>query len=170
MSGTQGTGGAPGATGASGATGAPGQRMPGRPGRASRRVGYVVAVIVNAILVWLVSGWHVWWDMPWLTDAFVLVRPAIILVLAISIAEAVLLFVIDPRWLQALLDAVGAAAGLVAAVLLATVFPFDFGEGSPWTLVVRLAVWAVVIGTALAIVAHLVTFVVRLVGAGARTE
>lgn len=127
-------------------------------------------ILVNALLIWLVSGWRHWWDLAWLTDAFTIVQSAIVIMLALSIAASVVLVCVDPAWLQGLLEAFTAAVGLAVMLVVAMVFPFDFDAGTPWTLVVRLAVWAAVIGMALAILVNLVRFVRGLVRPGVSTE
>jgi hypothetical protein len=141
-------------------TEATGRRAKARPGRASRRFGYVVALLVNAAMLYVVNRWPGWEKVPFLTEdtrqVIDLVNASIIVTLA---ANAVYL-VRDPRWLKALGDLLTTSVGIVVLVRFWQVFPFDFADSSvDWTLVVHAVLAVGIIGSAIGIVAALATFV-----------
>lgn len=129
------------------------------PSRAGRRVGYVVAVLVNATILVLLYGWPGWQAVPFLTAGTVLVLPAVNASVAVNLAANVLYVVTDPPWLKALGDAVTTTVGLVALWRLWTVWPFAFERGPvDWDLVARVVLLVGLVGSAIAIVVALVRF------------
>ena len=71
---------------------------------------------------------------------------------------------VDQRWFRPLGEIVVTAIGLVALVRLWQAFPFAFDDqGVPWHLVVRWLLAIGMVGSAIGIVANLVTFVRALV-------
>jgi peptidoglycan biosynthesis protein MviN/MurJ (putative lipid II flippase) len=130
-----------------------------RPSRASRRAGYVVAAAINAALLWFIHVWPGWDAVPFLTADFETVLWLIDLSLVVTIALNLLYLVRDPRWLTAAGAVVTTAIGLVAAVRLLQVFPFDFGDSEFWPVVVRVLLWVAVIGAGIGIIANLVALV-----------
>jgi hypothetical protein len=134
-----------------------------RPSRASRRFGYVVSVLVNAAMLLAVNVWPGWEAVPFLTADTSRVVGVVNATIVVNLVVNVLLLWRDPPWLKALGDAVTTAVGLVAVVRLWQVFPFDLAEG--WTTVVRVLLGVAVVGSAIGIVAALVSLV-RALGQG----
>lgn len=129
------------------------------PSRAGRRVGYVVAVLVNATILVVVNGWPGWQAAPFLTASMALVLPAVNASVAVNLAANLVYVVTDPPWLKALGDAVTTGVGLVALWRLWTVWPFAFGPGPvDWDLVARVVLLVGIVGAAIAIVVALVRF------------
>ena len=87
--------------------------------------------------------------MLWLIDLSLVVTSALNLVYLVR----------DPRWLTAAGAVVTTAIGLVAAVRMLQVFPFDFGDSGFWPVVFRILLWLAVIGAGIGIIANLVTVV-----------
>jgi len=132
---------------------------PKRPTVATRRFGYVVAVLVNAALLYAANGWPGWEAVPFLTGDMPLVMGFVNASIAVNLAANVVYLVRDPSWLKALGDMLTTTVGVVALLRIWQVFPFDFGTSSfDWTLVVRILLGVAIVGSAIAIVAAFVSF------------
>ncbi len=141
------------------------QRTAGRPivtrarrrqSVASRRFGYVVAIVLNAVLLHLINRSPGWEALAFLTDdtprVLGLVNASIVAGIVVNAVYAVS----DPRWLRAFGDLVTTVIGLAALVQLWTVFPFDFASSSVhWALVVRWVIGVGIIGSVIGILAAL---------------
>jgi hypothetical protein len=131
-----------------------------RPAVGDRRVGYVVAVLVNAAVLYAVNVWPGWQALPFLTEDMRLVLGLVNASMLVSIVANMVYFVADPRWLKALGDIVTTAVGIAALVRMWQVFPFDFsGSSFDWALVVRVAMGVAIGGSAIALVVAFVSFV-----------
>lgn len=131
-----------------------------RPSVAARRAGYMIAVGINVVLLWLANvepGWEV---LPFLTPDMAQVMPLVnASIIAGAVANAVYLAA-DPTWLKALGDLVTTAVGIVAMVAMWRVFPFDFGDASfDWALLFRWVLGVGIAGSAIGIVVNLVSLV-----------
>jgi hypothetical protein len=127
-----------------------------RPSTASRRSGYVIAAVINAVLLWLIHvspGWDV---VPFLTGDFQRVLWLIDLSLVVTLALNVLYLFRDPRRLTAAGAVLTSAIGVAAAVRMLQVFPFDFGGSGFWPVAFRIALWLGIVGGAIAVVVNLV--------------
>ena len=135
-------------------------RTPSRSPVAVRKVGYLVGVLVNVVLLGLVHVWPGWDAVPFLTADM---ESVLGLVTAALVAGAVFNAVYllrDPRWLVAAGGLVGSAIGLAALVRMLQVFPFAFdAEGFDWDVVVRVGLVAGVVGGAIGVLVNLVTLV-----------
>jgi len=128
------------------------------PAVGDRRVGYVVAVLVNAAVLYAVNVWPGWQALPFLTEDMRLVLGLVNASMLVSIVANMV--VADPRWLKALGDIVTTAVGIAALVRMWQVFPFDFsGSSFDWALVVRVAMGVAIGGSAIALVVAFVSFV-----------
>lgn len=130
-----------------------------RPSTASRRGGYVVAAVINAVFLWLIHVSPGWDAVPFLTADFQQVLWLIDLSLVVTIALNLLYLIRDPRRLTAAGAVVTSAIGLAASVAMLQVFPFDFGTSSFWPVVFRIALWVAIVGSAIAVVVNLVAVV-----------
>ena len=131
-----------------------------RPAVGDRRVGYVVAVLVNAAVLYAVNVWPGWQALPFLTEDMRLVLGLVNASMLVSIVANMVYFLVDPRWLKALGDIVTTAVGIAALVRMWQVFPFDFsGSSFDWALVVRVAMGVAIGGSAIALVVAFVSFV-----------
>ena len=140
---------------------------PKRPAVATRRFGYVVAVLVNAALLYLVNGWPGWDAVPFLTADTRLVIGLVNASILVNLAANVVYVVRDPPWLKALGDVLTTTVGLVALLRIWQVFPFDFASSSfDWALVVRVLLGVAIVGSAIGIVAAFVSFVRNVASAG----
>lgn len=131
-----------------------------RPGVGSRRFGYLMTIVVDAVLLYAANRRPGWEALPFLTRQTVLVLGSVNAALVVSLAVNVVYLFRDPRWLKALGDMLTLAVGVVALVRIWQVFPFDFGHRAvDWVLVARVALGIGILGGALGILASLVTFV-----------
>ena len=120
---------------------------------AGRRAGYVVAIMVNAIGLYIVQN-LLEWDVSFVTGDFARVDGLISLSLIATIVANALFFLFDPRWFKGLGEAVSQTISLIATIRLLQVFPFDFDEWTgPWELLARAVLIIAVIGTAVGILA-----------------
>lgn len=133
---------------------------PERPSVVARRTGYVIAIGINVVLLWLANvapGWEV---LPFLTADMQLVMPLVNASLMAGVAANVLYLAADPKWLKALGDIVTTAIGIVAMVAIWQVFPFDFGDASfDWALLFRWVLGVGIAGSAIGIVVNVVSLV-----------
>ncbi|EWT05557.1 hypothetical protein N864_04025 [Intrasporangium chromatireducens Q5-1] len=127
---------------------------------AGRRIGYTIAVGVNAVLLYLINVAPGWDAVPFLTPATPQVLPWVNAALIASAVANALYVVWDPRWFRALGDIVTTSIGIVAMVRLWQVFPLDFtGWSFDWSLVARIALGIGIGGSIIGIVVALVTLV-----------
>ena len=127
-----------------------------RPTAAARRVGYVIAVLVNVAMLYGVNRWPGWDAVPFLTTDFERVLRFVNASMLVSLAANALYLARDPRWLRALGDGVVAAVGVASSARIWQVFPFDASSG--WELVLRILLGTAIAGSAIAVVVGLVGF------------
>ena len=117
----------------------------------TRRRGYLVAIIVNVVLLYCAEN-VLKWNLPWFTPAWADVVWAINLSLVGSIVGNAVLVVNDAALIKRLVEMITTGLALVAAYWIYMIFPFDFGA---WNFVAHLAAFGVLL--ALAIAAIVVT-------------
>ena len=127
-----------------------------RPSLAARRFGYLVAAAANVVLLILIHVSPGWREMPFLTDAAADVVPLVTLSLVAGIAVNVVWFLTDPLWLRSLGKMVTAAISVVVFSRVLALFPFSFDDGSMLRTVFRVVLVVALVGTAIAVVVHLV--------------
>lgn len=138
-----------------------------RPAVGSRRLGYTIAVLVNAVMLYAVNVWPGWQAVPFLTADTATVIPLVNASILVSLVINAAYVLHDPAWVRALGDLATSAVGLVAIVRLWQVFPFDFGGASfDWELVTRWVLGLGIAGSAIAIVVALVSLVRALTDSG----
>ena len=132
-----------------------------RPTVSARRVGYLIAVLVNVVGLWVLNVYPGWGTLPFLTadtiHALGLVSAAMIVNLA---ANIVFLFRDGPS-LKSLGDLVTTAVALAALLKVWSVFPFAFGDFffGYAEQIARAVLVVSIIGTAVAIIVQLVLLV-----------
>lgn len=140
-----------------------------RPSVASRRAGYVVAAGINAAMLYLINLWPGWQVLPFLTDETPQVLGLVNASIAVGIALNLVYALRDPVWLKAFGDLLTTAVGLAAMWAMWRVFPFDFaGSGVDWALVVRVGLVVGMVGSAIAMIVHVVRLVRAASGSGPR--
>ena len=99
-----------------------------RPSTGRRRFGYVVAVLVNAVLLFLMLVAPGWEAVPILTGDTERVIPWIGASCGVGIIANLVFLARDPVWLKAAGDLVTTIVGLLATWRVWQVFPFDFSD------------------------------------------
>jgi hypothetical protein len=133
-----------------------------RPSVAARRAGYLVGAVVNAMLLLAVNFWPGWQVLPFLTADTTQVLGLVNLTLWVGLLTNLVYLARDPRPLRALGELVTMVVGGLSLIRTWQVFPFDFGDVSfNWALVVRIVLLVGIVGTAIGIVAQLVSLLLR---------
>jgi hypothetical protein len=130
-----------------------------RPAMTPRRrmSDYIFAVIFNIaflVVVNKVPGWNI----AFITDPFPDILWALNTSLGVSIAGNLILIFFHPRFLHHLLNAVFAGFAILAASVMLSVFPFEFSDlvGEWLNTLVRVVLIIGIVGSAIAVVAHLI--------------
>lgn len=142
---------------------------PHRSTTGARRVGYVVAVAVNAVLLYLINVAPGWRDLSFLTSATVSVLTWVNTSLVAGVVANVVYVLDDAPGVKAFGDLVTTSIALLTTVRVWQVFPFAFDQrGLHWEQVIRVLLVVAAVGSAIAVVVQLVTLV-RLATKGARS-
>jgi hypothetical protein len=125
-----------------------------------RRIGYVVAILVNAAVLYAANQWPGWDVLPFLSDT----TPEVLGIVNVSLVVGIILNAVyiaaDPPRLRALGDVVTMSIGIAVLARIWQVFPFDFGDpSSPWETVVRVLLVLGIVGSGIGIVVALVTLI-----------
>lgn len=102
------------------------------PRPAGRRVGYLAAIVVNAVVLFLLNARPGWQALPFLTGATSQVLGLVNASLAVGLAVNLVYLACDPPWLKSLGDLLTAAVGLAVSIRLWQVFPFSFHGSWAW--------------------------------------
>jgi hypothetical protein len=125
-----------------------------------RRFGYLIAIAINAWLLWFVNQLPDWEWPRFLTDEFSDVLPVMTAAIVASIVVNVLFFWYDATWFKSLGNLVAAGFGFAVALRLYQVFPFDFATyASNWSWLARFVVIVALAGTAIGFIAESVKLV-----------
>lgn len=127
-----------------------------RPRPVARRVGYLISIAINVVIIWLVFVSPGWEAVPFLTDRTMEVLPVLTASVLVNIGVNLVWLAYDPLWLHALGDGVNAAMGVVVTGGFLSVFPFSFDDGQPWEAFVRIVLVVGLVGAAIAVVVNLV--------------
>lgn len=131
-----------------------------RPGVLARKVSYALAAVLGAAVWTALNVWPGWSVAPFLSPKTQDVLWAVNLSVIAGVVANLIYLAYDPIWFKAAGDLVTAATGLVTAVVLWRVFPFDFSAYSfDWTLVARVIVMIALVGSILAMLVQLMTLV-----------
>ena len=133
-----------------------------RPSASARRAGYGLAIVFSTALLVILNGSPGWQAIPFLTSATSQVLWLINLCLAAGIAANIVYLAYDPPWLKALGDLATTAIGLVTAIRIWQVFPFNLSSG--WSTAVRALLVVAIAGSCIALVVQIVTLARWLTG------
>jgi hypothetical protein len=134
-----------------------------RPSPSSRRSGYLVAVVVNTAMIFVVLNLLDWGVFPFLTEDFTLLVPLIMVSLLAGIMANLTYLAYDPPWFKTLCQVAISLIGLVVAIRMYQIFPFDFtGYGESWPGVTRMIVVVAMVGSALSVLTESLKFLTRL--------
>lgn len=146
-------------------------QSPGGASRAARKVGYLVAVMVNGIMLTLVNAVPGWQVLPFLTEDFASLLWLVNLSIIASAMVNVAYLAYDAAWFKSIGQVGVSAIGLAAATRMWQAFPFDFSpNASPWEPLTRLALALAIFGSLVAIVVELVRLASYGLHAGVRSQ
>lgn len=132
---------------------------------AGRRAGYVVAVLVNLALYYLVNVWPGWQELPFLTGEFPQVLGVLNLSLLAGAAVNAVYLAYDAAWFKSLTQLGLLAISLVVLYRMLVVFPFDLEWGSTdWAWAGRALLVLALIGTGIGVLAEVGRLVRALAG------
>ncbi|AEE47664.1 hypothetical protein [Cellulomonas fimi] len=130
---------------------------------AAQRGGYVVAAIVNGVLLWLLAVEPGWRAVPFLTEDAAAVVPLVGASLAAGIVANGVYVLVDSPVVRAVGEMVVTGIGLVALVATWRVFPFAFTDPAvDWEYVTRVVLVFAMVGSVVGIVVALVRLVLAL--------
>jgi hypothetical protein len=133
-----------------------------RPSAGARRAGYGVAIGFSAALLIILNGSPGWQAIPFLTSATDQVLWLVNLSLAAGMAANVVYLVHDSPGVKLPGDLVTTGIGLVTAIRIWQVFPFDLASG--WSTAVRVLLVIGVADSCVALVVQIVSLARRLTG------
>jgi hypothetical protein len=119
-----------------------------------RRIGYVVAAIVNLVVLWLVHRFLDWGWPGFLTEEWNDVLPVLTISIGASVVANLVFAWRSDHPIKPLGDLVTTVLGLIATIRVLRVFPFEF-SGTDWSWVVRTVLIAAIVGMSIAVVALL---------------
>ena len=125
-----------------------------------RRGGYVIAIAMNAVGLWVTRRLLEWGWPRFLTDDFERLLPILTVSFVAGMVVNALFVVADPPRFKALCNMVTSVISLVVAVRTWQVFPFDFSSYAfDWTWVARVLIVIAAVGSGIAVVANLIGLV-----------
>lgn len=124
----------------------------------ARRFGYVVAALVNAVMLYLVNVWPEWDAVPFLTDETTQVLGLVNVSIVVGLVANLVYVVNDTKWVRGLGEITTTAVGLAAMIRIWQVYPFDFeGYSFDWDIVVRVLLVLGMVGSAIGMISRLVS-------------
>jgi hypothetical protein len=125
-----------------------------------RRLGYIIAAAVNAVMLCLINIWPGWERVSFLTEDTAELIWLVNVSIVVSIAVNLVYVVHDPQWLKSLGDLITTGVGLVVLTRIWRVFPFDFsGYSANWGFVARLLLVVAIAGSGIGLVVQTVTLI-----------
>lgn len=115
-------------------------RVPSRAERktAGRKAGYVVAALVNGVLLYVVNNLLGWGWPSFLTDDFSRLLAILNVSLAASLLVNLVWVVADPVWFRSIAQIGLNVVSFVVTIRMWQVFPFDFSPYDfPWGTLAR---------------------------------
>ncbi|MGH8871212.1 MAG: hypothetical protein ACRDWS_04480 [Acidimicrobiia bacterium] len=130
----------------------------------ARHAGYIVAIVVNALMIIFANNILDWARLPFLTEDF----DGLLWLIDISLGAGIVVNLVytfhDPAWFKALTQIGLNLIALFLTIRTSQVFPFDFSEYRfDWEPLTRFILVMVGIGTLIGIVVEIVKLVRSLV-------
>ncbi len=122
------------------------------------RVGYVLTIVINGLLIYVVQNLVEWEWLPFLTEDFSEAVPAIVWSMVATIVVSTVYLFTRAKGVRILGEFVLAGFGFWATMQLYLVWPFDFSvyPNFDWDFIARLVLGLAVFGTAVALLANFV--------------
>lgn len=131
-----------------------------KPGRG---FGYLVAIAINLILLYVANNLLDWGLVPFLTEEFGQVLWLINISLLATILVNLVYLVYDPAWFKSVCQIGLGVISLAVSIGMYRVFPFDFSAYQfNWTTTARIVMIAAIVGVVLSIVVEVVKLVTGL--------
>ena len=124
----------------------------------ARRFGYLLAALINAVMLWIAHQLLDWEWPGFLTPDFDDVLPIISASFVVSIV-ANLVYAWSDRWpIKPAGELITSAVGFVAALAIWRVFPFEF-SGDDWSWLVRIVLIVAMVGSMIGAIVQLANLV-----------
>ena len=124
--------------------------------RAGRRIGYIVAIVVNLLVYGFINAWPGWESFDFITPAAADVVPLVNLSITVAILANIVYLFADGTRVRALGEMVTSTVAMVASAAVLTAFPFDFtAYAFPWALVVRIILVIAIVGSGISVLVNL---------------
>lgn len=124
--------------------------------RAGRRIGYVVAIVVNLLIYGFINAWPGWDSFDFITPAAADVVPLVNLSVTVAILVNIVYLFADGTRVRALGEIVALTAATVASAVVLNAFPFDFSAYTfPWAIVVRIVLVIAIVGSGISVLVNL---------------
>jgi hypothetical protein len=124
--------------------------------RTGRRIGYVVAILVNLAFLAIINVWPGWEAMPFVTADAVDVVPLVNATIVVTMLANVLYIIEDRPRFKAAGEVITGLVGIVALSATLSVYPFDFSAYTfPWEVLTTFVLWIALIGTGISIIVNL---------------
>ena len=137
----------------------------------ARKVGYLVAVLVNGAMLVVVNVRPGWRELSFLTQDFVGILWLVNLSIVAGAVINVTYLLYDPAWFKSVCQVGMSAIGLATAIRMLRVFPFNFSAYSfDWAALARLLLVLAIFGSVVAIIVELVRLAHRGISAGVRSQ
>ena len=136
------------------------ERTTSRTPVAARRIGYVLAGLINVGILFAANVAPGGEALPFLTSDTTQVLPLVNVSLTVAVLANVVYVAYDPVWGKSVGDLIMGLAGLAAMAAIWVVFPFDFDAYSfNWDLVTRLVLAVAIGGAVIGIIVQIVALV-----------
>lgn len=123
--------------------------------RGAKRFGYLLAAVINGVMLWIAHQLLNWEWPGFLTPEFDDVLPIITVSFVASIVTN-LAYARNDRWpIKPLGELTTSVVGFVTALRIWQVFPFEF-DGDDWSWLARLVLMVAMIGSAMGAIVQLV--------------
>lgn len=120
----------------------------------ARRVGYVVTIIVNFILLFVFNN-LLNWRVPFLTESFVTPLLFFNASFAAGIIGNALFLIYDARWIRHIVQIILNVISFAAIYVLFNVFPFNF-PSELWDLVAQIVLILTLVGISIGTIVEVV--------------
>lgn len=125
--------------------------------KAGRRLGYLIAIVVNAGFLLAVTVGDLDERLDFVTEDFSRVSGYVVASLVVSLLVYVAFLAYDPPWFKSLGQICSNLFGVIAVARLWSIFPFDYADhGVDWTPLTRIVLAVVIGGGTISLLAELV--------------